>query len=60
MCRALFIQNEKADIIHRIPLTTSNQFSFPAGTKGVSGGLCGIFLVVELCDTPGSSLKKEG
>ena len=32
MCRALFIQNEKADIIHRIPLTSSNQFSFPACT----------------------------
>ena len=29
MCSALFIQNEKADIIHRIPLTSSNQFSFP-------------------------------
>ena len=33
MCRALFIRNEKADIIHRIPLiTSSNQFSFPACT----------------------------
>ena len=32
MCRALFIQNEKADIIRRIPLTPSNQFSFPAYT----------------------------
>ena len=32
MCRALFIQNEKADVIHRIPLTSSNQLSFPACT----------------------------
>ena len=33
MCRALSIQNEKADIIHPIPLTSSNQlFSFPACT----------------------------
>ena len=28
----IFIQNEKADIIHRIPPTSSNQFSFPACT----------------------------
>ena len=26
------IQNEKTDIFHRIPLTSSNQFSFPACT----------------------------
>ena len=32
ICRALFIQNEKADIIHRIPLTPSNQCFFPACT----------------------------
>ena len=32
MCRALFIQNEKADVIHRIPPTSSNRFSFPACT----------------------------
>ena len=32
MCRALFIQNEKADTIHRIPLILSNQVSFPAYT----------------------------
>ena len=32
MCKALFIQNEKADRINRIPLTPSNQFSFPAYT----------------------------
>ena len=32
MCRALFIQNEKADIIHRIPFTLSNQLSSPAYT----------------------------
>ena len=32
MCRALFVQNDKADIIHRIPLTSSNRFSFPAYT----------------------------
>ena len=32
MCRALFFQNEKAGIIHRIPLTSSNQVSFPADT----------------------------
>ena len=32
MCRALFNRNETADIYHRIPLTSSNLFSFPAYT----------------------------
>ena len=35
MCRALFIRNEKANIFHQIPLTSSNQFSFPAYTRSI-------------------------
>ena len=33
MCRALFIQNEKSDIIRRIAPTPSNPFSFPVYTQ---------------------------